>query len=426
MSPRGSRGHQADDRVRAFDPLPPRPRSRGPFAESWWGNAWVEALEETSLDPGRLGRGRTYARGGHVGTITVTPGRIAAPVSGSRPRPYRSGVRLRVLTDDEWDHFLDTVAERPEHIAALLDKDMPYALADAAEGAGVQLLPGASDLIPDCSCPDWGYPCKHAAALCYQAARLLDADPFVLLLMRGRGERELLTELHRRNAALAARAAREEPAASQVRPGVAARAALAVRDRPPLPDPLPVPGKPGPPPLLPDLPGAGQPQGPAFLALDTAVRAHAFLTAGTELFPGSDAWTDAVRLAATHPRFAGRGGLTTQFRALAAAVGRKPLDLTRAVAAWHQGGAEGLAVLETTWSPPADVLDRTRTELAAADLPQMSASHNRITDSWRTRQLRYGHDGRWYPYRAVARGDWWPQGPPDHDPVGALLSLYET
>ncbi|MFW3469962.1 SWIM zinc finger family protein [Streptomyces microflavus] len=57
---------------------------------------------------------------------------------------------------------------------------------------------------PSCSCPDWGYPCKHAAAVFYQVARLLDEDPFVLLLLRGRGERELMDELQRRNAVRAA------------------------------------------------------------------------------------------------------------------------------------------------------------------------------------------------------------------------------
>ena len=66
------------------------------------------------------------------------------------------------------------------------------------------LLPTVGDLEPECDCPDWGWPCKHAAALCYQIARLLDVDPFVLLLMRGRGERELMEELRRRNAVLAA------------------------------------------------------------------------------------------------------------------------------------------------------------------------------------------------------------------------------
>lgn len=128
--------------------------------------------------------------------------------AGSRPRPYRAELRLRTLSGADWDHFLEAAAAQPGHIAALLDKDMPHSLVDAAAEAGVALLPAPGDLVPSCTCPDSGRPCKHAAALCYETARLLDADPFVLLLMRGRGERELLDELARRSAA---HSAREQP-----------------------------------------------------------------------------------------------------------------------------------------------------------------------------------------------------------------------
>ncbi|MHC5909019.1 SWIM zinc finger family protein, partial [Streptomyces sp. S6] len=59
--------------ARTFDALPPAKGSRAPFADSWWGRAWLRSLEESSLDSGRLSRGRTYARGGAVGPVTVAP-----------------------------------------------------------------------------------------------------------------------------------------------------------------------------------------------------------------------------------------------------------------------------------------------------------------------------------------------------------------
>ena len=92
----------------------------------------------------------------------------------------------------------DEVAARAGHIAALADHDMPRDLVVAAADAGVPLLPGPGDLQAECDCPEWLHPCRHAAALCYQAAWLLDADPFILLLMRGRGEREIVADLQRR------------------------------------------------------------------------------------------------------------------------------------------------------------------------------------------------------------------------------------
>ncbi|MFD0630382.1 SWIM zinc finger family protein [Catenulispora yoronensis] len=155
------------------------------------------------MDSGRLARGRTYARRGAVEPITVTPGLAKAKIHGSAPRPYSSSIAVKQLSDADWNRLLDTVAARAAHIAALLDRDMPPELVDDAQAAGVRLLPGVGDLSPDCSCPDWGWPCKHASALCYQIARLLDLDPFVLLLLRGRGEHELMDELRARNAAAA-------------------------------------------------------------------------------------------------------------------------------------------------------------------------------------------------------------------------------
>ncbi|WP_345655469.1 SWIM zinc finger family protein, partial [Streptomyces tremellae] len=188
-----------DDRRATFPAMPPRPAHEGPFAATWWGQAWLASMEDTALDPARLSRGRAYADGGHVDAVTVTPGRVMAYVHGTRPRPYRTQLRLRTLGDDDWEDLLHSAAERPEHIAALLDRDMPHALVDLSD-----LLPAAGDLVPDCSCPDDGHPCKHAAALCYQTARLLDADPFVLLLARGRAEHEILADLTRRSAARSA------------------------------------------------------------------------------------------------------------------------------------------------------------------------------------------------------------------------------
>jgi uncharacterized Zn finger protein len=46
-----------------------------------------------------------------------------------------------------------------------------------------------------CSCPDRAVPCKHAAAVCYPMADVLDADPFALLLLRGRGRQPILAGL---------------------------------------------------------------------------------------------------------------------------------------------------------------------------------------------------------------------------------------
>ncbi|MFF3770137.1 SWIM zinc finger family protein [Streptomyces sp. NPDC002232] len=416
--PRAARGAapRHDDRRRSFPQVAPRTAPDGRFASSWWGNAWVAALEATALDQARLARGKAYAGRGHVDAITVTPGRVVAYVHGSRPRPYRTEIRMRTLGDDGWERFLDEATARPDHIAALLDKDVPHAL-EAVTG----LLPAPGDLVPDCTCPDDGWPCKHAAALCYQAARLLDEDPFVLFLMRGRGEQELLAELTRRNAARGA----VEAAAAPPMPTVPARIAVGAATGaglPPLPPELPVPDRPGRPPVFPPDPHAPDPLALDLLATEAAARAHAFLATGRDPVAALTPWQDAVRLAAAHPG----SGLTASSRALyrdlAYALDRTPTDLARAVAAWRQGGAAGLSVLEEPWDPPAGPFDRARPALLAADFPAFRPWRNHLSGD--TLQLRLGRDGLWYGYESDAgREDWWPRGAPDPDPVGALTDL---
>ncbi|MFD9432385.1 SWIM zinc finger family protein [Streptomyces sp. NPDC060002] len=404
------------DHRRTFPAFPPR--AGGSFAGTWWGNAWVTALEEGALDPNRLARGRGYAEQGHVDAITVTPGLVLAYVQGSRPRPYRVQVRLRTLGGEDWERFLEAAVERPGHIAALLDKEMPESLAEC----GVPLLPGPGDLEPQCSCPDRGHPCKHAAALCYQTARLLDADPFVLFLLRGRGEREVLDALSRRNAARAARAAQEQE--PEPLPGVRAAEALAERRLPPLPAPLPVPPHPEQPPAYPSAPNGPDSFALDHLATDAAARAHALLVTGQDEIGELTLWRDAVRLAASRPG----SGLTVTTRALyaalASAAGRTPVELARAVAAWRQGGPDGLTVLEETWDPPAGRFDRARPLLLAADLPAFRPRRNHLTHPRGHVQLRFGRDGLWYAYESEpGHDDWWPRGTPGPDPVGALTGL---
>ena len=110
------------------------PGSRRPFGATWWGKAWLDALEHRArLDPNRLGRGRSYARRGSVLELTVDPGVVRASVQGSRVTPYVVTVRIRPFTDDEWDSVLDVVSAQIGRVAALLDGELPPELVDVAD-----------------------------------------------------------------------------------------------------------------------------------------------------------------------------------------------------------------------------------------------------------------------------------------------------
>ncbi|MGW0389610.1 SWIM zinc finger family protein [Streptomyces sp. NPDC003042] len=395
-----------DDRRRTFETVPD-----GEEAATWWGKAWVAALEERAQDAARLARGRTYATGGRVDAVTITPGRIVAYVRGSRPRPYRTELALGAFTDTEWAEVLETVAADPAALAALLEREVPQSLAET-------ILPLAGELVPRCSCPDLARPpCKHAAALCYRAARLLDEDPFVLLLLRGRGERELLDELARRSAA---HAAREQPGAAPDFPGVQARAAVARTSLPPLPAPLAAPTAVGLPPAYPSDPAAPDPLALDQLATDAAARALALLTAGADPTGDLTLWQDAVRLASAHPTAGLTGPARALYRDLARATGRSTTDLARAAAAWRQGGLPALTVLDEPWDPPAGPFDRAGPALVAAGRGSFRPERNRLT--CHTRQLRLSREGLWYAYESRPDDDdWWPTpATPSPDPVTAL------
>ncbi|GAA2630655.1 SWF or SNF family helicase [Streptomyces vastus] len=412
-----------DSPERTFDALPPA-RGRG-FAQTWWGQAWLKALEDAALDSEQVKTGRRLARAGAVGAVSVRPGRITAVVQGRDRTPHRADVLLQQLSEDQWDRFLDMAVERAGHIAALLDREMPPHLVEDAETAGVELLPGLGDLEPECDCGAWDH-CGHTAALCYQMARLLDQDPFVLLLMRGRAERELLDELQVRSVPRAEVApVRDEPYE-----GVDAAEAYAAADiLPPLPAAPVLPGEPGQPPSLDTEAGPAadvDPTALAFLATQTAREAHRLLAEALrsdhEAHPVEAELTaaqDAVRLAlgaAESPEFP----VTAR---LGEGSGRDREGLELGIRAWEYGGVAALDVLEAEWTVEAETLARARAALESAweedERPRLRASRNRWTVVDGQAQLRLGRDGRWWPYRKE-RGRWAPVGPAAQDPATAL------
>ncbi|MFC9062328.1 SWF or SNF family helicase [Streptomyces sp. NPDC057074] len=408
-----------DDTERTFTALPPA-HGRG-FAQTWWGLAWLKALEDAAMDTAQVKSGRRLARAGAVGAVSVRPGRITAVVQDRDRTAHRADVLLEQLSDTQWDRFVDMAIERSGHVAALLDRDMPPHLVEDAATAGIDLLPGMGDLEPECDCGAWDH-CGHTAALCYQVARLLDQDPFILLLMRGRAEGTLLEALQAQGSAPARESASH-------REGVDAGEAYAAGDvLPPLPAP-PEPGDgPGVPPSLDTEtapPYGVDPSAVAHLASRAAADAHRLLAEalrGGHERQASDreatASQDAVRLAAGEPG-------PEVLRRLGEGSGRTPEALAVAVGAWRLGGVTALSVLEEEWAPEGEALARARAALESAweddERPSLRARANRWTVVGEPRQLRLDHDGRWWPYRKE-RGRWVPAGGPVQDPATALAS----
>lgn len=173
---------------------------RGQFGKSWWAGRWIAALERL-VDSGRLGRGRSYARGRQVTELEVGPEGVQAAVQGSRPRPYDVTVRFKRLTDAEWEEVAGAMAAEAIYAARLLSGEMPEGIEDAFSAAGTSLFPAErGDIETDCSCPDWANPCKHVAAVHYLLGERFEEDPFLIFELRGRTKEQIAEALRARRA----------------------------------------------------------------------------------------------------------------------------------------------------------------------------------------------------------------------------------
>lgn len=169
----------------------------GKIGSTWWGQRWVEALERMSFEySNRLARGRTYARAGRTHDLVVKPGRVTAKVTGSRPRPYEVTMQLTTLSGSAWKKAIQAMASRAQFAAELLAGQMPKEIDKAFRGGGASLFPTKeTDLVTECSCPDWANPCKHVAATHYVLGEAFDRDPFLLFELRGRTKNQVLDAL---------------------------------------------------------------------------------------------------------------------------------------------------------------------------------------------------------------------------------------
>ncbi|GAA0587879.1 hypothetical protein HPO96_12055 [Kribbella sandramycini] len=379
---------------------------RSTRGQSWWARAWVQALEDTSLDLGQLKKGRRYANSGQVGAISISPGQVRASVHAPEDT-YEVAVRVDELSPEEWARFLEQVGARAGHIAALLDGEMPHELVEAASDAGVPLLPGIGDLDPSCTCDAWELPCQHAAGLAYQVAWLLDSDPFVLLLLRGQSRAELLDRLQA--------AASSGVDAVEETPSGVSWAELPAHPVGVMPEPPSVPRKV----QLDDLaittiepPPGLQPAVLPLLVLDASRRARSLLIAllnGTPEPAPLDEWQDAVRLAADYPELAAPLAVATE----------RPAELGRGVEAWRYGGAAGLDVLEHTWAPDEATLARARAALEDEEALTIADNHFTLGADV---QLRLDRQSRWHLYRRTSAAGWGPVAPPTTDPQAALTA----
>ena len=169
---------------------------RGSSAGTWWSKAMLRAVEEAAYHLTDLRKGRSLARSGAVGAITVSPGHAVAAVTEGDDA-FTVEVSVPVLVAEDLSALTELVATESGHVAALLTGVLPHQLVEALEEAGVELLPYGGELGSACTCEAWPDPCPHALAVLTQLAWLVQADPFVITHLRGAPRDDVLRDLHR-------------------------------------------------------------------------------------------------------------------------------------------------------------------------------------------------------------------------------------
>ncbi|MBF0555571.1 MAG: SWIM zinc finger family protein [Nitrospirae bacterium] len=175
------------------------------FSRTWWGKRFIEALEEFT-DDARLGRGRSYARGGKILKYQIDNGQVTATVRGSinpyfgvyKEPKYQTSIEITKISKEKWSKVINTISVRAGFVAKLLMNEMPDNIETVFSEMALHLLPhNEKDIKTECSCPDWANPCKHIAGVYYLVASELDNDPFLMFELRGLSRIDLQTELRK-------------------------------------------------------------------------------------------------------------------------------------------------------------------------------------------------------------------------------------
>ncbi len=184
-------------------------------AGTWWGRAFVRSFEELALDEDDLAAGRALARSGRLGAIVVLEAMASVVVDPGGDAPAMAQVKVERLDPRGWATFAHEAARESGYAAALEAGDLPADLVEHADEAGAEVFPGPTHIDTACECDAWAQPCVHALALLYQLAHHVDADPYVLLLLRGRTREAVLAEVAAHAGASAPGAAEVEDARSR-------------------------------------------------------------------------------------------------------------------------------------------------------------------------------------------------------------------
>jgi len=148
-----------------------------------WGKWFIDVLDSYKMSE-RLERGRRYANSGKVLSLEFSNGRACAKVEGSTNPFYRVTISFPPLAESE--RVYKIIENDIPLLARIAAGELPETFLQKLKDMDIHLIPQSwQEMKRSCTCPDWGDPCKHMAALYYVIAKEIDSDPHVLFRLRG-------------------------------------------------------------------------------------------------------------------------------------------------------------------------------------------------------------------------------------------------
>lgn len=155
------------------------------FGTTPWGKIFLEALNNYyHADSKRLGRGRSYANSGKVKSIKIEQGKLDARIQGQQL--YKTYIQLSEFEESIRQKIIEIIKKNPLFLAEITNGVLSENFLKQLESEKIDIFPKDwGSLKRDCSCPDWGNPCKHLAALYFVLVSEIDKNPFLIFELRG-------------------------------------------------------------------------------------------------------------------------------------------------------------------------------------------------------------------------------------------------
>lgn len=152
------------------------------------GREWAQWINEYPVGAERLEGSIEILKSGALDEITIDGGSVEATIwtkSGATIQPF---AHFTPIDPSQWDLIWSLAP--PDATKDFKKGILSPALRSAFAVAEVQAIPERyKEIKTGCTCSDWMRPCQHALALLRAIGAEIDADPMLLLRLRG-GEQQ--------------------------------------------------------------------------------------------------------------------------------------------------------------------------------------------------------------------------------------------